>query len=147
MQELTPEEHYARLVRTCLDCPTNEYYRPRLHIEEGRARMEVDVREDLFHAANAVHGSHYFKCLDDAAFFAANSLVRDVFLLTASFTVNLMRPVSAGTLIAEGRVVNVSKRMFWADSVLRDAEGRQLGRGTGTFLRSQIPLSPEIGYR
>jgi uncharacterized protein (TIGR00369 family) len=147
MDELSPEEHYARLARVYLGSPTNKYYQPRLEIEEGRARLEIDVREDFYHAATAVHGSHYFKCLDDAAFFAVNSLVRDVFILTATFTVHLLRPVSTGTLVAEGQVVNVSKRMFWADSVLHDAEGRQLGRGNGTFLRSRIPLSPEIGYR
>jgi acyl-coenzyme A thioesterase PaaI-like protein len=35
------------------------------------------------HSIHAVHGSVYFKALDDAAFFAVNSLVEDVFVLTA----------------------------------------------------------------
>lgn len=147
MDELPDQEHFARLVRTYLGSPTNEYYRPRLQIEEGRTRLEIDARQELFHAAGAVHGSHYFKLLDDAAFFAVNSLVRDVFVLTATFTVHLMRPVSDGVLVAEGEVVNTSRRFFWAESVLRDEQGRQLARGNGTFVRSQIPLGPEIGYR
>ncbi|MDA1265151.1 MAG: PaaI family thioesterase [Planctomycetota bacterium] len=147
MHELAPEEHYRRLARVYLGSPTNEYYRPRIEISEGAAHLEIDVREDLYHAATAVHGSHYFKCLDDSAFFAVNSLVRDVFVLTATFTVHLMRPISSGTLVAEGRVVNASKRMFWAESVLRSSEGRQLARGNGTFMRSQIPLDERIGYR
>ncbi len=147
MQDLPPDEHYARLVRTYLDSPTNAYYKPRLHIEEGSARLEIDVRKELFHAADAVHGSHYFKALDDSAFFAVNSLVTDVFVLTATFTVNLMRPISSGVLIAEGRVVNSSARLFSAESVLCDEGGRQLARGSGTFMRSRIRLSPEIGYR
>ena len=146
MDELSPEEHYARLARAYVRAPTNEHYQPRMEITEGRARLEIDVRPDLHHAASAVHGSHYFKCLDDAAFFAVNSLVRDVFVLTASFTVHLMRPITEGVLVAEGEVVNRSTRLYWAESVLRDGEGRQLGRGNGTFMRSQIPLSPAIGY-
>lgn len=146
MDELSPEEHHARLVRVYLGSPTNEYYRPRLEIGEGTARLEIDVREDMHHAAAAVHGSHYFKCLDDAAFFATNSLVRDVFVLTATFTVHLMRPVASGVLVAEGQVVNRSSRLYWAESVLRDGEGRQLARGNGTFVRSQIPLTADIGY-
>ena len=147
MSELPTQEHYQRLARTYLNSPTNRIYQPRLHIEEGRAQLEIDVKRDFFHAAGAVHGSHYFKCLDDASFFAVNSLVADVFVLTSNFTVHLMRPISAGTLVAEGLVVNQSKRLFWAESVLRDSEGRQLARGNGTFMRSQIPLTPDIGYR
>jgi hypothetical protein len=27
-----------------------------------------------------------------------------------------------------------------------DGEGKELGRGTGTFVKSEIPFSPEIGY-
>jgi uncharacterized protein (TIGR00369 family) len=147
MQQLEPEEHYSRLVRTYLNSPTNAYYQPRLEVSEGRAHLEIDVRQELHHAASAVHGSHYFKALDDAAFFAVNSLVRDVFVLTATFTVNLMRPIAEGVLVAEGQVVHASKRMFWAESVLRDGQGRQLARGSGTFMRSRITLGPEIGYR
>ena len=147
MDEIPASEHYARLVRTYLSAPTNDYYRPRLAIEEGRTTLEVDARDELFHSAGAVHGSHYFKLLDDSAFFAVNSLVRDVFVLTVTFTVNLMRPVSSGVLTAEGQVVNKSRRLFWAESVLRDEAGRQLARGSGTFVRSQIPLDPQIGYR
>lgn len=144
--ELSLEEHCARLAKVYLGSPTNEYYRPRISISEGAAHLEIDVREDFYHASTAVHGSHYFKCLDDSAFFAVNSLVRDVFVLTATFQVNLMRPISSGTLIAEGKVVNASKRLFSAESVLRDSEGRQLARGSGTFMRSQIPLDERIGY-
>ena len=40
------------------------------------------VDETVHHAANAAHGTIYFKMLDDAAFYAANSMVSDRFLLT-----------------------------------------------------------------
>ena len=36
----------------------------------------------MFHTAGAAHGTLFFKMLDDAAFYAANSLVTDRFLLT-----------------------------------------------------------------
>lgn len=139
--------HYERLARVYLSSPTNEYYRPKIEIERGRARIVIEARPDMHHAASAVHGSHLFKLLDDAAFFAANSLVPDVFVLTATFTTHFLRPVAEGPLTAEGEVVQSSRRMLWADSVLRDASGRQLARGNGTFMPSRIPLGPEIGYR
>ncbi len=127
--------------------PINRYYAPVLTISEGRAELTIPVKPDFFHAANAVHGSVYFKALDDAAFFAANSLVFDVFVLTASFNVYLTRPVTGGELRATGTVVHRSQNLTVADAVLADSAGRQIARGSGTFMRSRIALTPEIGYR
>jgi uncharacterized protein (TIGR00369 family) len=88
----------------------------------------------------------YFKALDDAAFFAVNSLVDDVFILTVSFNLYLTRPISEGEMKATGRVIHRSRRLFVAESELIDAKGREIARGSGTFMRSTIPLSPELGY-
>ncbi len=138
--------HYDKLQRVYLGSPTNDYYRPTILIEDGRARIEIQAAKHLHHAAFAVHGSHYFKLLDDSAFFAANSLVEDVFVLTASFTVQFMRPVAEGPMVGTGRVTNRSKRLLWAESELHDAEGRLLATGSGTFMPSRVPLNADIGY-
>jgi uncharacterized protein (TIGR00369 family) len=127
--------------------PLNEYYKPTMHISEGQAEVTIAVRRELFHAANAVHGALYFKCLDDATFFAVNSLVDDVFVLTVSFNLYLLRPISAGEMRATGRVVYRSRQLFVAEAELVDQDGKPIGRGSGTFMRSAMPLSPEIGYK
>jgi len=142
-----PEEHYRRLERMYAGAPTNAYFRPTLQVSDGAAEVRLVVRPDFFHAANAVHGSVYFKALDDATFFAANSLVRDVFVLTTQFTLYLLRPVSEGELVARGRVVNRSKRLIVAEGVLVDHRDREIARGSGTFMPSTVELSAEIGYR
>ncbi len=139
--------HFRKLENMYLSAPTNEYYRPTIHIGAGQAEVSITVRPDFFHAARAVHGSVYFKLMDDAAFFAANSLVEDVFVLTTSFTVYLTRPVSDGTMTATGTVVNRSRRLLIAESIVTDAAGHVVARGSGTFMPSRIPLSAEIGYR
>ena len=126
--------------------PINDYFRPHLRVQEGRAEVAFEVRPEFFHAAHAVHGSVYFKALDDAAFFAVSSLVEDVFVLTVSFTLYLTRPISAGRLRAEGRVVHRSRRLYLAESVLLDGEGREIARGSGSFMKSQAELNPEVGY-
>jgi uncharacterized protein (TIGR00369 family) len=126
--------------------PVNRFYAPTMRVSEGRAEVTIAVRRDLFHAAGAVHGVAYFKMLDDAAFFAVNSLVDDVFVLTVSFNVYMTRPISEGEMKATGRVVHRSRRLFIAESQLVDSGGREIGRGSGTFMRGSIPLSPEIGY-
>ena len=102
--------------------------------------------EHLYHAAGAVHGSAYFKLLDDASFFAASSLVEDVFVLTVSFNLYLVRPVTAGELRAEGRVVTRTGRLLFTEAILRDASGVELARGSGVFTLSKTALTPAIGY-
>ena len=118
----------------------------RVTIGEGHAEIELPVREDLFHAAGALHGAMYFLALDNAAFFAVNSLVEDAFVLTTSFNIYMLRPVSSGTVRAAGRVVSESRSQFVAESVLYDGEGRQIARGSGVFVKSKIALGPENGY-
>ena len=143
---MTREEHYRKLERMYASAPVNEYYAPKMQVSEGRTELIIPVRPDFFHVAGAVHGSVYFKALDDAAFFAVNSLVDDVFVLTVSFTVYLTRPISEGEMKGTGRVVHRSRRLFVAESELVDSDGREIARGSGIFMRSTIPLSPELGY-
>jgi uncharacterized protein (TIGR00369 family) len=128
--------------------PINDYFAPRLHIPEaGIAELRVTIRPEFYHAAGAVHGAVYFKALDDATFFAVNSIVEDVFVLTVSFNLYLTRPVSDGEITARGRVVSRSQRLFLADGVLEDSRGREIARGSGAFMPSTSALGPEIGYR
>lgn len=140
------EAHFRKLERMYRSSPLNRFIRPSLTVGLGKAELEIPVREDFFHAAHAVHGSIYFKALDDAAYFAVASLVEDVFVLTVSFNVHLERPVTEGVLRAAGSVVFEAKRIVVAESRLTDADGRELARGTGNFMRSRIPLGPELGY-
>jgi uncharacterized protein (TIGR00369 family) len=140
------DEHFRKLERMYLGAPINRFYEPVIRISEGRAEITMPMKPDFFHAANAVHGSVYFKALDDSAFFAANSLVSDVFVLTVTYTVYLTRPITDGEMRATGRVVHRSKSLIIADAELLDSSDRQIARGSGTFMRSQIALSPAIGY-
>jgi uncharacterized protein (TIGR00369 family) len=126
--------------------PVNRYFNPTLTVDDGRATVAITVRPDFFHAAHAMHGSVYFKALDDAAFFAANSAVEDVFVLTVSFNLVLLRPVTEGVITATGTLVHRTKNLLVAEAVLLDARERQLARGNGTFMRSTIALGPAVGY-
>lgn len=140
------ESHYRKLERMYLTAPINAFFRPTIHVEDGGADVSIAVGKHLFHAAGAVHGSAYFKVMDDASFFAANSLVSDVFVLTVTFNVTLVRAVTSGEMRAHGRVVNRTGRLFFTESVLTNEAGVELGRGGGTFTRSKMALASEIGY-
>ena len=139
--------HYRALERLYAAAPINRLFRSELTIEgSGRTRIDFAVTPDTFHAAGAAHGTIYFKMLDDAAFYAANSLVTDRFLLTTSFNLHFTRPVRAGEVVAKGRWISGRRRVLVAEAWLSDEDGEMIGRGTGTFMRLHIALSGLPGY-
>ena len=111
------------------------------------SEIRLNIQEKYFHALGAIHGSLYFKLLDDAAFFAVNSVVTDKFVLTSNFNINLLRPASEGTLTAKGELEFQSRNLFIASARLYNEAGKEIGFGTGHFMKSQIDLTPEIGYQ
>lgn len=142
------DAHFRALESLYAAAPINRLFRSRLEIvAEGVARIHFDIDETVYHAAGAAHGTTYFKMLDDAAFYATNSLVTDRFLLTTAFNLLFTRPLVAGPAIAEGRWVSGRRRVFVADARLIGPDGEEAARGTGTFMRSRIPLSSLDGYR
>jgi uncharacterized protein (TIGR00369 family) len=143
---VTDAEHYHKLEHLYGAAPISRWYGATIAVGEGRAEVRVATRPEFYHAAHAVHGSVYFRALDDAAFFAVNSKVREVLVLTVSFTVHFARPVTSGELRAVGRFVHGGGRLFLAEADLWDSEGQLLGRGSGVFTRSAIRLDPRIGY-
>jgi len=141
------DKHFSALENMYLAAPINTIYKPRIDILEGQSEIEIELNEGYFHAAGAVHGSVYFKMLDDSAFFAANSLEREVFVLTTSFTVYLTQPVSSGSMRAVGKVVNSTKSQFIAESVVYNSEGKEIARGSGVFVRGKFKLADALGYK
>lgn len=139
--------HWRALERLYASAPINRKFRSSLEITgEGLSRIAFLVDPDSFHAAGAAHGTIYFKMLDDAAFYAANTLVTDRFLLTTSFNLHFSKPIKGGEVIAEGRWISGRRRVLVAEARLVDAEGEEVGRGTGTFMRSRMALSGLPGY-
>ena len=139
--------HWRALERLYQAAQINLLFASQLEIiEEGAARIRFTIDESVYHAAGAAHGTIYFKMLDDAAFYAANTLVSDRFLLTTSFNLHFTKPIRAGEAIAEGRWISGRKRVLVAEARIVDSEGEEIGRGTGTFMRSRIPLSSLAGY-
>lgn len=139
--------HHRALETLYRSAPINRAFPSELEIvEDGFARIRFEVGTEHFHAAGALHGTAYFKMLDDAAFYAVNSLVTDRFVLTTAFNLLFTKPIKAGLVIAEGRWISGRKRVFVGDARLIDQHGDEAARGTGTFMRSQIALSSLDGY-
>jgi len=139
--------HFSCLQNMYLAAPINTIYQPDIIISNARAEIEIELSSKYFHSAGAVHGSVYFKMLDDAAFFAANSLEQNVFVLTTSFTTYITRPISTGRLKAVGKVVNQNKSQFIVEAIAYDEKDNEIARGNGVFVRSKILLRDIKSYR
>jgi len=144
---MTNSEHYIKLENMMRSGPIVQLTGAEITVKKGEAHITLPVREDFFHAAGAMHGALYFLALDTAAFFAVNSLVEDVFVLTTSFTTYMTRPVSEGVVKAIGKAVYQNRSQFIGESVLYDSNDNEIARGNGIFARSKIPLSAKIGYK
>lgn len=141
--------HFEKLRRMYLKAKVNTqlFDTTTCIIEEGSSTIGLDVSDKYFHALGAIHGSVYFKLLDDAAFFAVSSIVTDVFVLTTSFNIQMIRPVSFGKIKAVGTVRFKSKNLFVAEATIYDEKGREVAFGSGNFVKSRVELSEEIGYK
>lgn len=140
-------DHYRKLEAMYNSAPINAYFKPTAHIQHGQAEILLSMRPDFHHAANATHGAVYFKVLDDCTFFAANSVLDDVSVVTVSFNLYLLRPIATGTMRGVGKIVSQTARLIIAEGEVFNDQGKLIARGSGSFMPSSTPLSPDIGYR
>ncbi len=140
--------HYQKLEEMYLKANINTdlYATTTVNIKEGYSEVGLTISKNYFHALGAIHGSVYFKLLDDAAFWAVNSIVYDFFCLTTSFNIHITKPVSSGKLLAKGTLKFKSKNIFFAKSSLFNEKGDEIAFGTGSFCKSKVLLDPSIGY-
>jgi uncharacterized protein (TIGR00369 family) len=139
--------HYRSLENMYKAAPINDIYPPVIEVREGEATITVQMQKRYEHSGGGVHGSVYFKLLDDAAFFAANSLEEEVFVLTTSFTTYITRPVSGGHMRAEGKVVNKNRSQWIVEAVVYDNQDREIARGNGIMVRSKMLLKDIDVYK
>ncbi len=138
------ETHFRKLEQMYLAAPFNQYFEPTIKIEAGQAEVVITVQPKMFHTGGSAHGAVFFKMMDDSAYFAAASLIEDVFLVTSTFNIYFMRPVFAGEIRAVGTAVHQSRRLLIAESVVYDEAGQEVGRGSGQFMPTKQPLPTEF---
>lgn len=141
------DRHYRALERMYLAAPFNRIFQPSISVSKERSVVDIEVTESLFHAAEAVHGAVYFKLMDDAAFFAASSIERDYFMLTASFKTRFTRPISSGSMRSIGSVLKIDRKHVTAKAIVYDGDGLEIGKGSGVFVRGKRPLLEVSAYR
>ena len=128
--------------------PIHDFYEGiDMQLEDGKAVINLQIDERYFHAAMTAHGSVYFKLLDDAAYFACQSKITDRFLVTTSFSINLLRPITKGTIKAVGKMEFQSRQLYTGSSKLYDEKGNLVGTGQGSFLKTPLEIKDVEGYK
>lgn len=82
MSAASESSHFLCLQTLFENAPGSRLYGARAIVGEGSATVTFRARPEFMHAAGGLHGSAYFRALDDAAFFAANSREHDYLLAT-----------------------------------------------------------------
>jgi len=140
------EDHLEKLAKMYHKAPINLLMNATLKVLPSKAIIRMKAEPNYFHAGNSLHGSIYFKMLDDASFFASQSIVSDYFLVTSNYNVHLMRPIFEDELIAEGEVISMSKSIVTASAKLFNSSGKLCAYGTGAFAKSRIKIEDAEGY-
>ncbi len=130
---------YRKLEYMYHHAPVNRLFKPRLSVKNGESIIYSPVLTKYFHAGASLHGAVYFKMLDDAAFFACQSLETTSFMLTGEFTTRFLKPVKDGTLKATGIFEASQGKKFNASAILEN-NGEIVARGSGTFIKTGITI-------
>ena len=125
--------HYKKLEKIYLNANLNKeiYSNTEIIISKNYSEIKMPIKKDYFHALEAIHGSVYFKMLDDAAFFAAQSVVEDYMLLTASFNITFRMPVPKGHIKSVGIFCSVSQKEYSAESKMYNSRNELVAFGNG----------------
>ena len=140
------DEHYLRLEKMYHTAPFNLSLNSTIIVNDGKSTVKARAEESMHHAGNLMHGAYYFMLLDNATFFAANSLVKDVLLLTQGFEIEFLHPVSKGELVCQGTFKEKRMGTYIATGELFNGKGELVGLGTGKFRRSKIMLNSISKY-
>lgn len=143
MGAMPNEAHFRRLERLYRTGPINQFIISSVAVSAGQAEVTLKPEPHYQHGGGVLHGAIYFKALDDACVFAVASQVDDAVVTTATFNVTFARPYTGDLLVATGRLLHASRRLFVAEAEIHDDEGRLVAKGNGTFMKTNHALRPD----
>lgn len=107
-----------------------------VEVEPGKVLFHARADERHLNPMGGVHGGFAAAVLDSVTGCAIHTLLdAGVGYGTIELDIKMMRPVPKDMrLIAEGKVINLSRSVGFADSSLRDEQGKIYAHGTATCL-------------
>jgi molybdopterin converting factor subunit 1 len=104
-----------------------------LSAEPGHVQMEFTASEQFLNPAGLVQGGFITAMLDETMGPAALAMLGPGhFVPTLELKVSFLRPVGAGRLVADGRVVHMGRSVAFLEGSLTDDEGNLVATATAT---------------
>ena len=108
-----------------------------VEMEHGRAVFEGEPTRDFYNPIGSVHGSYAAALLDSCMSCAIHTtLAAGQAYTTLEYKISLVRGISdkTGRIRAEGKLLQVGRRIGTAEGRITDAAGKLLATGTTTCL-------------
>ena len=105
--------------------------------DPGRVTLRGTPDARSYNLVNTVHGGWAAAILDTAiALSALTRMPDDQTFTTIDIRINYLRAMTAetGEVVAEGRVIQLGRRIAYCEASLADAAGKLLAHGTGSCL-------------
>lgn len=102
------------------------------HAEPGRVVFTVEANENHQNLFGGVHGGFAATVIDTTTGCAVQTLLaKGEGFATVDLNVKMMRPVPKNTaLLAEGRIINISRSLAVAEGDIKDDQGKLYAHGS-----------------
>lgn len=118
-----------------------------VEIEHGRVVFQGTPDAKYYNPIGSVHGGYIATLLDSAVGCAVHTMLEQGFgYTTLELKVNYVRAVTdgVGPVRAEGKVINLSRRVGIAEGRLYDVQGKLYAHATTTCLVFPLPSAGEV---
>ena len=108
-----------------------------IDVQEGFVTFEGTPGEHAYNPIGSIHGGYAATLLDSACGCAVHStLSATQAYTTLELKVSYLRAMTkdTGPVRAEGRIINVGRRVAFAEATLKDAKGKVYATATSTLL-------------
>ncbi|MDP6979215.1 MAG: PaaI family thioesterase [Myxococcota bacterium] len=113
-------------------------------VVDGESMLELELAPGHMSRADRAHGGVLFSMLDSALGRAVLShLPEGRGCATVEMKINYFRPVQHGTIIARGRMKEMTKSLAYAEGEITNDEGKVLARASGTFFLTRTMQQSE----
>ena len=105
-------------------------------IEQGRARLSLDVKRQHLQLAGVMHGGAIATLIDTAVAFAiVGASEPNARFTTIEMKVNYLSAIREGRITAEATLIRDGRRIVVADCDVFDSNGRLAAKGLLTYMR------------
>lgn len=115
-----------------------------LEVEAGWAKLEMPAKKELFHAGGIVQGGMLTTLADVAMAMALGTVVGMKNHSSIDLKMNFIRPVSKGTMTAEGWLIHIGKRTAVGEAVIFSDEGKLVAKCLSSIMILNPDARPDL---